>query len=368
ENISYSLNHFVCISNPMKRKNILNYLKTQDCSIAFFFFLQESHFTDAEHLKLKRDWVGEVFYSSDISRSRGVVILCHKRITMKVLSQEKDSTGRWIILKCDINQEPYTLINIYGPNNDNALFFKDILLAAAQIYGKCIMAGDYNLTLNPSLDKTKKNPLPLSTAAKAVREGMHDLGLVDTWRTLNPLEREFSFFSAAQNSNSRIDLFLISKTMLHNVILCKYKAATLSDHCPLKLRARQNLERPRPHRWRFKPYLLNDPEFVVFIEHKIDEFLEVSTNSAFPSTRWETLEAFLRGQITSYGSHKQRTIRSVCSWLNLLDEVFPRLKQTVRLNRNISETQTPGCCCTALIQCFCPSHNNLQTLLTLDLH
>uniref|UniRef100_A0A3Q3F7U4 Uncharacterized protein n=1 Tax=Labrus bergylta TaxID=56723 RepID=A0A3Q3F7U4_9LABR len=133
-------------------------------------------------------------------KSRGVVILCHKQITMKVLSQEKDSTGRWIILKCDINQEPYTLINIYGPNNDDALFFKDILLVAAQIYGKCVMVWDYNLTLNPSLDKTNKNPLPLSTAAKAVREGMHDLGLVDTWRTLNPLEREFSFFSVETKS------------------------------------------------------------------------------------------------------------------------------------------------------------------------
>uniref|UniRef100_A0A3Q3FA80 Endonuclease/exonuclease/phosphatase domain-containing protein n=1 Tax=Labrus bergylta TaxID=56723 RepID=A0A3Q3FA80_9LABR len=98
-------------------------------------FLQESHLTDAEDLKLKRDWVGEVFYSSYNSSCRGVVIL------------SRNSTGRWIILKCHINQEPFTLINIYGPNNDDALFSKDILLAAAQIYGKCIMAGDYNLTL-----------------------------------------------------------------------------------------------------------------------------------------------------------------------------------------------------------------------------
>lgn len=36
------------------------------------------HLKDAEHEKLKREWVGQVFFSSFTSNSRGVCILIHK--------------------------------------------------------------------------------------------------------------------------------------------------------------------------------------------------------------------------------------------------------------------------------------------------
>ena len=307
------------INNPIKRKKILNYLKNQDCSIAF---IQESHLTDTEHLKLQRDWVGSVFYSSFNSRSRGVAILCHKQISLKIISQEKDTAGRWIILKCDINNEPFTLINLYGPNKDDANFFKNLLLSSAQKYGTCILGGDYNLTLSTS-DRSNNNPQPLSAAAKVVREGMHDLGLVDVWRVLNPLEREYSFYSVVHNSHSRLDLFLTSKTLLHNIIECKYLASTISDHCPLKLKVKQYPVRPKNKRWRFMPDLLNDPDFVTFIEKQIEDFLVINVNSASPSIIWETLKAYLRGQITSFGATKHRKSRQ---FLNTLDKEIHELE------------------------------------------
>ena len=308
------------INNPIKRKKILNFLKNQDCSIAF---IQESHLTDAEHLKLKRDWVGSVFYSSFNSRSRGVAILCHKHIELKIISQEKDSAGRWIILKCDINREPFTLINLYGPNKDDANFFRNILLSSTQKYGTCIMGGDYNLTLSTS-DRSNRNPQPLSTSAKVVREGMLDLGLVDVWRVLNPLEREYSFYSVVHDSHSRIDLFLTSKTLLHNVIECKYLASTISDHSPLKLKVKQYSDRPKTKRWRFQTDLLNDVDFVSFLENQIEDFLKINVNSASPSTVWEALKAFLRGQISSFGAFKQKKSRQI---LNTLDKEIHELEK-----------------------------------------
>lgn len=46
--------------------------------------LQETHLTDTEHLKLKRDWVGQVFYSSYNSKSRGVAILINKKLNFTI--------------------------------------------------------------------------------------------------------------------------------------------------------------------------------------------------------------------------------------------------------------------------------------------
>ena len=40
--------------------------------------LQETHLDDKEHEKLKREWVGQIYYSSFSTSKRGVAILINK--------------------------------------------------------------------------------------------------------------------------------------------------------------------------------------------------------------------------------------------------------------------------------------------------
>lgn len=61
---------------------MLTYLKRQNVDIAL---IQESHLTDAEHLKLHRDWVGNVIYSSYSSKARGVALLMNKHLNFKFI-------------------------------------------------------------------------------------------------------------------------------------------------------------------------------------------------------------------------------------------------------------------------------------------
>lgn len=49
------------MNNVIKRRKVLSLLKKDAAHIAF---LQETHRSDNEHLKLRRDWVGQVFYRS----------------------------------------------------------------------------------------------------------------------------------------------------------------------------------------------------------------------------------------------------------------------------------------------------------------
>ena len=59
----------------IKRKKILTYLKQKKADIAL---VQETHLNEEESAKLKRDWVGQVYFSTFSDRKRGVMILVKK--------------------------------------------------------------------------------------------------------------------------------------------------------------------------------------------------------------------------------------------------------------------------------------------------
>ncbi len=69
------------INRVVKRCKILSMLKKDKVQMAL---LQETHLTDPEHLKLKHDWVGQIYYFSFKSKSRGVAILIHKHLAFKL--------------------------------------------------------------------------------------------------------------------------------------------------------------------------------------------------------------------------------------------------------------------------------------------
>ena len=106
--------------NPVKWKKVLLYLKHKQTDLAF---IQETHLKDDEAKKFKRDWVGQVYYSSFSSKKNGVLILVHKRLNFSVVKESKDDNGRIICLETIINGTQLTLCNIYAPNKGDPSFF-----------------------------------------------------------------------------------------------------------------------------------------------------------------------------------------------------------------------------------------------------
>lgn len=84
------------LGSPVKRKKILNQLKALHCSVAM---LQETHLSEAEHLKLRRDWVEQIYSAShEGGRKRGVAILIRRNVFFKSKKVLKDREGRYIMV------------------------------------------------------------------------------------------------------------------------------------------------------------------------------------------------------------------------------------------------------------------------------
>lgn len=61
------------------------------------------------------------------------------------------------------------------------------------------------------------------------------------------------------------------------------------------------------HPWRLNTLLLADENFNKFISSEITSFLEINqTPGMSPLTVWESMKAYLRGQITSYSAQQRK--------------------------------------------------------------
>lgn len=97
--------------------------------------------------------------------------------------------------------------------------------------------------------------------------------------------------------------------MAARVTNCSYLSAVLSDHNPIKMTWEMDATQAKSFTWRFKSYMLKDPEFIRFMRAHIDVFMEMNINSSSHAFIWEALKAYMRGQILSYSSHKIREKR-----------------------------------------------------------
>ena len=218
---------------------------------------------------------------------------------------------------------------------DDPLFFNNLIMKLATIEGQCVVGGDFNLVLNPLLDRSSPKTTSLSKAATALNQGMKDIGIIDVWRNLYPNQMDFSFFSPVHNTHSRTDMFLVSQNTISRVIKCSYLAATFSDHNPIKLSWSISTPQPTACRWRFKNYMLKDPEFISYMTTNIEIFLDANANYSSHANIWEALKAYMRGHVLSYSTHKVKKNRET---LTKLESDIKKLEQdyitTLYTNKN----------------------------------
>lgn len=317
------------LGSPIKIKKILNQLKALHCSIAM---LQETHLSEVEHLKLKRDWVEQIYSASHKGgRKRGVVILFGRKVFFNKEKVLEDKDGRYIMVIGTIGDNRFTFMNLYAPNEDCPNFFKAIASKLAdEGEGIIVVGGDYNCVLNQSMDRLPAEKGPRSRKSVTVRGMMDGLGLIDVWRNHHPRDRDYTYSSQVHGSYSRLDMFLVSKADAHRVTECKIETITLSDHGPIKMKI--NLGQEKTFRyWRLNVSIFNDPLIQQELRDKLKEYMVINdSGDVTPSILWDCAKAVMRGYIIEITSRikKQREARRLA-----LETKIMRLEREHKISR-----------------------------------
>ena len=170
-------------------------------------------------MQWKNEWGGEILFSHGSPNSCGTAILIRNNTNYSVLSTTRDPLGRFIILKIQIDDKVYVLVNIYAPNKDKDLiqFFRKLhgLLQMEDLDSEenIILGGDFNCPLNPALDKHGGVMIPRRAAIDSIETLQSELDLVDIWRIKNPQTRSYTWSQKSPTVLCRLDFWLISNNL-----------------------------------------------------------------------------------------------------------------------------------------------------------
>ena len=140
------------------------------------------------------------------------------------------------MVKGSIQEEDIRIINIYAPKIAEPRYLPQILTdKKGEIGANKIIVGDFNTPLI-SMDRFSRQKINKVTnkVTKILKDTIEKLDLIDIFRTLHPKKSEYTFFSSAHGTFSRIDHILGHKANLNRFKSVEIISSIFSDHNGMK--------------------------------------------------------------------------------------------------------------------------------------
>ena len=148
-----------------------------------------------------REWKN-IFHANGNQEKAGVAILISEKIDLKIKNITRDKEGHYVMIKGSIQEEDITIINIYAPNKGAPQYIRQTLTdIKGEIDSNTMIAGDFNTSLTP-MDRSSKQKISKET--QVLNDTLDGIDLIDIFRTFHPNAEEYTFFSSAHGTFSRI--------------------------------------------------------------------------------------------------------------------------------------------------------------------
>ena len=137
------------------------------------------------------------------------------------------------MIKGSIQEEDITIVNIYAPNIGAPQYIRQTLTdIKGEIHSNTIIIVDFNTPLTPMHRSSKQK---VNKETQILNNTLEQLNLIDPLRTFHPTADEYTFFSSAHGTFSRIDPILGHKSNLSKFKKIKTMSSIFSDHNAIRL-------------------------------------------------------------------------------------------------------------------------------------
>ena len=204
------------LGQHVKRKKICTFML---CKKPDIIFLQETHSTPSQESIWHNQSRYDIIFSHGESNCQGVTIMLSKSMNYEIVKVTRQENGQFLIVDIGIEENIFTLVNVYAPNEDKPHFFHLLIEQLRQHENtNIVISDDFNFVLDTNIDCTNVNRVNNHRSLYVIKELMDYLCLVDAWRVAYKEERKYTF--SKHNpvySASRIDFFLINHGITGNI-------------------------------------------------------------------------------------------------------------------------------------------------------
>lgn len=321
------------MSDYKERRKIFTYFKSKKTDI---LCLQETYSQYHDEKFWRSEWGNnDVLFSHGSHNSRGVAIFFNKSFEYKIIDTTTDEEGRFIVCTIKCHSRYLVLSAVYGPNQDSPDFYVSLFRHLRQApFPEWIILGDFNLTLDPKMDrKSHVSNCQIKKAALVLKEFMEDHELHDVWRCLHPTVKRYTWHGRISLA-SRLDFVLASNSLMSRIKKCEVISSTISDHSALLLEMELQTDIRGPGFWKFNDTLLRDDKYKSMIIEKLDQvMLKNSKEKLDPLLSWEMIKNEVIGRTLAYASLKAKERRQNVEKLELkIDQLETQLDQSNELH------------------------------------
>ena len=176
-------------------------------------------------------------------------------------------------------QEDIKIVNIYAPTIGTPHYIRQMLTAIkGEINSNTIIVGDFNTPLSP-MDRLSKRKINKET--QALNDTLNKMDLIDIYRTFHPKTTEYTFFSSAHGTFSRINNILGHKSSLGKFKKIEIESSIFSDHKAMRLDINHRKKTVKnTNTWRLNNTLLDNQEITEEIKEEIKKYLETNDNES----------------------------------------------------------------------------------------
>ena len=137
------------------------------------------------------------------------------------------------MIKGSIQEKNIAIVNIYAPKIGTPQYIRQMLTAIkGEIESSTIIVGDFNTPLSP-MDRSTK--MKINNETQALNVTLNKMDLIDIYMTFRQKIREYTFFSSAHGTFSRIDHTLGQKLSLGKFKKIEIVSSIFSDHNAMRL-------------------------------------------------------------------------------------------------------------------------------------